>query len=482
MKSGKAVGISVLCVLNTLVFTTMAATHFVDPASPGPNPPYASWATAATNIQDAVDAAASGETVLVTNGLYLLSSEILVANNITIQSVNGPASTIVDGQGNVRCFNLANPSCVISGLTISNGGNSGLEGGGVNCTNSNPVITNCVIVGNTGFNGGGIRYGTAYNCTIIGNHAANGAGIYGGDAYNCTIAGNVATNYGGGMVLGTADNCIIISNSVAFGPGGGLYQTVADDCLIMGNSASSGGGGMAQGTANNCILSGNSAVSGSFGGGTYQTTANSCLIYSNTAARGGGTYSGNANNCTIVKNSAGRGGGIYAGTANNSIIWDNSGTLGPNLNGATATYSCSPEVTHGVSGNITNAPVFIDEVNDNYRLQSGSPCINAGTNGAVVSTMDLDGNPRIGDGVVDMGAYEYGSSSSASCQITNLLASSSQVIIEWTSTTSLNAEVRWTDNLTNGFIPIATNLYPLNSYTDTVHTIDDQGFYQIKLY
>jgi hypothetical protein len=58
-------------------------------------------------------------------------------------------------------------------------------------------------------------------------------------------------------------------------------------------------------------------------------------------------------------------------------------------------------------GNITNAPLFVDQASSNLRLQPNSPCINAGNNSYITNTTDLDGNPRASGGRVDIGAYEY---------------------------------------------------------------------------
>ena len=138
--------------------------------------PFTSWANAATNIQAAVDAASSGDTVLVNDGTYYPGSQITITKDITVKSVNGAEKTIVDGgfsaQTN-RCFYLNNGD-TIDGFTITNG-----NGGGVYCYYGG-TVANCTISGNSAYPGGGGVYcyygGTEANCTISGNSVRQGTG------------------------------------------------------------------------------------------------------------------------------------------------------------------------------------------------------------------------------------------------------------------------------------------------------------------
>ena len=92
----------------------------------------------------------------------------------------------------------------------------------------------------------------------------------------------------------------------------------------------------------------------------------------------------------------------------NCIVFYNTAPPGlyKNYYNATFRYCCTTPAAPG-DGNITNAPLFVDTNAANYRLQPGSACINAGNNAYVQGTLDLDGNPRMIGGWVDMGAYEF---------------------------------------------------------------------------
>jgi hypothetical protein len=64
-------------------------------------------------------------------------------------------------------------------------------------------------------------------------------------------------------------------------------------------------------------------------------------------------------------------------------------------------------VTFGGANNFTNPPLFANLYAGDFHLNAASSCINAGNNSFITNSTDLDGNPRIVGGTVDLGAYEF---------------------------------------------------------------------------
>jgi predicted outer membrane repeat protein len=321
---------------------------------------------------------------------------------------------------------IANYECspTISNCSF-NGNESGQQGGGICNYYGNPVIKNCTFSRNRALSmGGGIA--TIGSSAIISNSTFSeniaeegyGGGISAGSGSeiisDCSFSGNSAGSRGGGIFYeGAGDNPIItnctFNSNFAAATGGGMGiwnygNPSVTNCTFKSNSSSSQGGGMAielesNPTIANCIFTENSADD--FGGGLLITWNASPVI----------------TNCTFSENSAGyRGGGIgnFASLfAINCIFWSNAG--GEIYEGYGTVNVQYSDIEGGLSGtgNINSDPLFIDPTNGDFRLQSGSPCIDVGDNSAVVGIdYDLDGNQRVVDGnndgnaVVDMGVYE----------------------------------------------------------------------------
>src|SRR5215471_6113011 len=201
---------------------TSAETHYVDVNSTNATPPYTNWTTAATNIQDAVDAAVAGDEIVVTDGIYAsggravygtMTNRVAVDKPLSLRSVNGPLVTIIQGRqvpggivgdGAIRCVSLAS-GAVLSGFTLTNGATRAVNetyppyresvGGGLWCETTNTVmVSNCVVAGNWAYlEGGGAHGGTLNNCTLSGNHSGDGGGALGSTLNNCTLRDNSAS-------------------------------------------------------------------------------------------------------------------------------------------------------------------------------------------------------------------------------------------------------------------------------------------------
>ncbi|MGN6556235.1 MAG: PKD domain-containing protein, partial [Verrucomicrobiota bacterium] len=327
------------------VAVTSQPTLYVSLGSPNPTPPFLSWATAATNIQDAIDQAfAGGSTVLVSNGLYrtggraptgVLTNRVSLDRPVTVRSLNGPEETIIEGyqrpfygwsiqadfpgrglgDSAVRCAYLCD-GARLEGFTLTNGATRAgfnsfttieLSGSGVWCESTNAAVGNCVIVSNicNGW-GAGAYSGTLVNCHIISNKIfgsfGGGAGIAFSSASDCIISGNSDEGQGGGALSSTLSNCTVTANA----------RRGAWNCVLINSTISSNDGpGLQGGSATGCVISGNNAGVLSLGGGATSMILSNCFISDNHSSSGGGVYNCVMNDCTLSNNSATVGGGAF---------------------------------------------------------------------------------------------------------------------------------------------------------------------------
>jgi hypothetical protein len=353
-----------------------------------------SWTKAYLCLQDALAIARSGDEIHVAKGIYKPDQHVVTVRSphavasgdrtATFQLKNGLTvkggyagagepdpdardinlnQTILSGDLNgddgpnftnnsensyhVATGSGTNETAVLDGFTITAGNANGFSphnsGAGMYNDRGSPTVTNCAFSGNSGVNGGGM-YNSGGSSTLT----------------NCIFNNNLVSNMGGGIFnYGFNNEC----------------NLTLINCTFSGNSALNGGG-MLNGKQGNAILT----------------------------------------NCTFMRN---HGYGIICDnsqvTVVNTILWNDSPF---EIAGDSITVSYS-DVRGGWSGigNIDSDPLFMDAdgaddvsgtEDDDLRLLPGSPCIDAGDNSAIPQTVitDLDGNPRIVNETVDMGAYE----------------------------------------------------------------------------
>ena len=324
-------------------------------------------------------------------------------------------------------------------------------GGGLRCVGFTELrIQNCVFRENRAFGGGGLY--TAMGVLVL---------------ENCTFIENEAIDLGGGAYVEEfsevyAQDCVFERNSATgpatfywYGNGGGMCIWGPDTyyslrrCHFIANTALLLSGALdlfhndapslpSDGRIENCVFAGN-VVAGSLhpdgrGGGiqlnTMSPAITNCVFYGNSA-----TYLGGG--IEVMVNSS--------PTITNSIFWGNSAPMRPDIDidfssSCTVGYNLTGQTLDPVvgfidgGGNIDADPLFVDPghwddagtpgdesddvwIDGDYRLQAGSPCIDA-ADGSAAPAADILGDPRDDDpatpntgagtpSYADMGAYEF---------------------------------------------------------------------------
>ena len=170
------------------------------------------------------------------------------------------------------------------------------------------------------------------------------------------------------------------------GSGGCAYGGTYKSCIMI-NGVADGGGNASCAVLENCLVKGGQGYNGGNLGGC---TVRNCTILDGYAWHNGGAYY----DCSVF----------------NSICYNNDSDWRWGSDGGTSYQVSSREEANIYKGD----PGFVDAATGDYRLSAGSPCIDAGDNSYVTTSTDLAGNARIANGTVDIGCYEYGSSSGGS--------------------------------------------------------------------
>ena len=224
--------------------------------------------TAFSTVNNAVQAAADGDQIIIVGNLNQ-SGQVAIGKSL---SFVGTSDATLTANATARMYNVSAPSLSISfeNIVFQNA-NATVQGSVINLTaNSDVTITNCTFKNNTSANNGTILAGGTGTLTVT----------------NCLFDGNSA-NRGGAIAITTAGRTLIVSgstfvNNTATGNDGGAM-------FIGGNNANS--------SITNTTIFNNSVVNATLNKskgagmrieGVKPLTIQNCLIYGNTVVDGNG--------------------------------------------------------------------------------------------------------------------------------------------------------------------------------------------------
>ena len=391
-------------------FTTKTAGAIVNPGST----PEETWEI----LQSEINAAPDG-TVQLAEATFEIKKELTINNGASlVGNAARPDKVVIalvtqtqsDGDHNMLVISDS-PNTIVSGITFSG---AGAKGGDNNYGPKSGVqmdsgtLEDCVIrnveTRNNSYDGAGVNMtgGTLRRCTVTGCSAVDsggackaGEGIYmtGGLVENCIISYN--GNKGGGKVDSQGGAVCIL---------GGILR----GCLVYGNK--------------NRVTASGVGVAGGAKADSPAVVVENCTIVGNSQ----NASDSNAYGLCVYYNNAWAKTKCYNVVIRNNIVWGNyafDGTTEVNCNfeGAepsalTTVYNDTKPKIDG-EGNVSSDPKFENAAAGDYHI-GASVCYDGGLNQSWMDVaVDLDGNPRIRHGIVDIGCYEREPATGFSCTI-----------------------------------------------------------------
>lgn len=349
-----------------------------------------------------------------------LSSPLIKNNTIEWNRANG---TFASRGGGIACLDQSHPQIIGNNIEKN-------YGGGICCIiDCSPIIRENYLKRNVAVSSSGIYSDSSspiiQRNTLLKNYKC---GIHCLES-ECNIEENViCENIQGRGILCQHSRGFIRNNTIMDNELTGICcygspeRMVIEGNLIKGNSYPGDGGGLWLKECTRVVVTGNQILNNTanHGAGIYcldssQPTITNNFICGNDAIKKAGALrisnidGATVANNTFYQNTAFALGGIFATgpkklTVENSILW---GNLPNQLGGIISATYCNVEGGYIGDGNIEADPMFVDADGWDFHLLHASPCKDAGDNSLVTTQYDLELDPRIADGNVDMGADEY---------------------------------------------------------------------------
>ena len=372
----------------------------------------------ASIIQDQIDTAKDGDTIVVAPGTYLGAIDFQ-GKAIKLVSAQGPLVTVIDGSGGdspvVSFRNGEGRDSILQGFTIQNGHDKGIF-----VDNASPGIINNIVANTDICDGAGIELNTSSATvkqnTIRDNHATCGGSRAGGAIVvrgvgsavivNNHIVDNASIDLAGGITLWDAGTPVVEGNTISGNSGAAIKIRNFSDALIVQNIISNN-------TDANCGGIDWQVPSGSAGPRVINNTLvdNDGALGSAICADGFDQQAQLVNNIIVSKPGQTA---IFCGNFQSTdfeppVIKFND-VFAPS--GIAYGGVCSNQTS--LNGNISADPLFKDKLGEDFQLSLTSPAIDSGdTSVAGLPATDITGSNRIVDGylntiaVVDLGAYEF---------------------------------------------------------------------------